>query len=79
MSTNQVAHMSTIAKKQGIEGSLGVDDVDGYGPENYVAANIQHGTVFKALVHCFPLHSDSSSNWTLTARVGGSISLGMES
>eukprot|EP00752_Nemacystus_decipiens_P002676 g2502.t3 len=68
---------------EGLVGSLDVDDVDGFGPENYILRSELDPTVvlgeFEVFVVLFNRHSATPPvTWRLTARVSGEVAWVME-
>lgn len=69
-SGNQVYYETPI----GDYGQLDVDDVDGFGPEHYIAPVVESGQTFVARVHLFHVGSDTLPiDFTLQARIKSDI------
>ena len=52
------------------EGSLDIDDVEGYGPETFTALNALNGT-YTVKVNCYSLDSDDFSDATIQVNLSG--------
>eukprot|EP00934_Nitzschia_sp_Nitz4_P001233 Nitzschia sp. Nitz4//scaffold136_size62208//23797//26334//NITZ4_006366-RA/size62208-processed-gene-0.35-mRNA-1//-1//CDS//3329535612//1233//frame0 len=56
---------------EGTYGFLDHDDVEGYGPENYFAAEADEGSVFNVKVRAYDMDEDRFARWSLVGKVFG--------
>lgn len=59
--------------RRGDDGFLDIDDVWGYGPENYIAETVSEGTEYVARVEMYRIHNDIDVVFTLDCRIGGQL------